>query len=55
VPLTGTMKFEAQALTSDNTPVPEAPLRWSVTDPAIASFDVQTGLLTGARRGPKHS
>ena len=37
VPLTGTMKFEAQALTSDNTPVPEAPLRWSVTDPAIGT------------------
>src|SRR6266852_1032728 len=51
VPLTGTMKFEAQALTSDNTPVPEAPLRWSVTDPAIASFDVQTGLLTGRAVG----
>src|SRR5467141_691444 len=51
VPLTGTMKFEAQALTSDNTPVPEAPLRWSVTDPAIASFDAQTGLLTGRAVG----
>jgi len=51
VPLTGTMKFEAQALTSDNTTVPEAPLRWSVTDPAIASFDVQTGLLTGRAVG----
>src|SRR5919108_72959 len=34
VPLTGTARFEAQALTSDNTPVPEAPLRWSVADPA---------------------
>lgn len=51
VPLTGTMKFEAQALTSDNTPVPEAPLRWSVADPAIAGFDVQTGLLTGRAVG----
>src|SRR3989441_3827634 len=51
VALTGTMKFEAQALTSDNTPVPEAPLRWSVADPSIASFDVQTGLLTGRAVG----
>jgi hypothetical protein len=51
VPLTSTTKFEAQALTADNTPVPEAPLRWSVADPAIASFDVQTGLLTGRAVG----
>src|SRR5213593_4289653 len=39
VPLTGTVKFEAQALTADNAPVPEAPFRWTVTDPGIASFD----------------
>jgi uncharacterized protein YjdB len=51
VPLTGTTKFEAHALAADNTPVPEAPLRWSVADPAIASFDVQTGLLTGRAVG----
>jgi roadblock/LC7 domain-containing protein len=51
VPLTGTTKFEAQALTGDNTPVPEAPLRWSVADPAIATFDVQTGTLTGRAVG----
>src|SRR5216117_1799632 len=44
VPLTGTAKFKADALTADNTAVPEAPLRWSVADPTIASFDVQTGL-----------
>jgi uncharacterized protein YjdB len=51
VPLTGTAKFKADALTGDNTPVPEAPLRWSVADPPIASFDVQTGLLTGRAVG----
>jgi len=51
VPLTGTAKFEAQALTSENVPVPEAPLRWSVADPAIASFDPQTGTLTGRAVG----
>ena len=51
VPLTGTAKFDAQALTADNTPVPEAPLRWSVADPAIASFDPQTGMLTGRAVG----
>src|SRR6267154_1733319 len=51
VPLTGTAKFDAQALTAENASVPEAPLRWSVADPAIASFDVQTRLLTGRAVG----
>src|SRR6267378_2382847 len=51
VPLTGTAKFEAQALTSDNTAVPEAPLRWTIVDPGIASFDPQTGTLTGRAVG----
>ncbi|MFN2572067.1 MAG: Ig-like domain-containing protein [Gemmatimonadales bacterium] len=51
VPLTGTAKFEAQALSAENVPVPEAPLRWSVADPGIASFDVQTGTLTGRAVG----
>ncbi len=51
VPLTGTAKFEAQALTAENALVPEAPLRWSVADPTIASFDMQTRLLTGRAVG----
>lgn len=51
VPLTGTAKFEAQALTAENVPVPEAPLRWTVTDPSIATFDPQTGALTGRAVG----
>jgi len=51
VPLTGTAKFEAQALTSDNTAVPEAPLRWTIVDPGIATFDPQTGTLTGRAVG----
>src|SRR6266480_2077049 len=51
VPLTGSAKFEAQALTADNVPVPEAPLRWTVTDPGLASFDPQTGALTGRAVG----
>src|SRR5216117_3693354 len=37
VPLTGSAKFEAQALTAENAPVPEAPMRWTVTDLGIAS------------------
>jgi uncharacterized protein YjdB len=51
VALTGSTRFEAQALTAENAPVPEAPLRWSVADPAIAVFDVQTGSLTGRAVG----
>jgi len=51
VPLTGSSKFEAQALTAENVAVPEAPLRWVVTDPQIATFDAQTGLLTGRAVG----
>jgi TolB protein len=51
VPLTGTAKFEAQGLTAENVPVPEAPLRWSIADPAIAGFDAQTGMLTGRAVG----
>lgn len=51
VPLTGTAKFEAQALTAANVPVPEAPLRWSVADSTIAAFDARTGTLTGRAVG----
>jgi len=51
VPLTGLIKFEAQALTADNVVVPEAPIRWSVTDPSIATFDEKTGMLTGRSIG----
>ena len=51
VALTGTAKFEAQPLTAENVPVPEAPLRWSVADPSIATFDAQTGNLTGRAVG----
>src|SRR5438093_12019277 len=51
VPLTGSTKFEAHALTAENAPVREAPLGWTVTDPGIESFDVKTGLLTGRAVG----
>ena len=51
VPLTAAVKFEAQALAADNTPIPEAPLRWSVADTSVATFDPQTGALTGRSVG----
>jgi uncharacterized protein YjdB len=51
VPLTATVKFDAQALADDDTPIPEAPLRWNLAEPSIAGFDAQTGTLTGRAVG----
>jgi len=47
LPLTGTAQFHVDPLASDNTPVPEAPIRWSVSDTTVASFDTASGTLTG--------
>jgi len=51
VPLTASVKFEAQALAADNTAVPEAPLRWSVQDSSVATFDTASHRLTGRKIG----
>ncbi|HUL03293.1 MAG TPA: Ig-like domain-containing protein [Gemmatimonadales bacterium] len=51
LPVLGVAKFEAQALAADRTPVPEAPLRWSVVDSSIATFDAVTGQLTARAPG----
>jgi uncharacterized protein YjdB len=51
VPLTATVQFVAQALADDDTPIPEAPLRWNIADPSIAGFDAQTGQLVGRAVG----
>jgi uncharacterized protein YjdB len=51
VPVTSAVRFFARALAADNTPVVEAPLRWSVADTSIVSFDVATGMLTGRKIG----
>jgi len=51
LPIQGTVKFTVQALGTDNAPVPEAPLRWSLADTALASFDPATGVLTGKKAG----
>ena len=51
LPLTATVKFDAQALADDDTPIPEAPLRWNLADPSIAGFDAQTSILTGRAVG----
>jgi len=51
LPLTATVQFVAQALADDDTPIPEAPLRWNIADPSIAGFDAQTGQLVGRAVG----
>jgi len=51
VPVQGTTKFEAQALGTDRTPVPDAPLTWSVADTSVARFDPATATLTGVGAG----
>ena len=51
LPLSATIRFSAQALAGDHTPIPEAPLRWNIADPSIAGFDAQTGQLVGRAVG----
>src|SRR5439155_487721 len=51
LPIQGSVKYQVQAIAADKTPVPEAPLRWSVTDTSLASFDPSTTTLTGKKAG----
>jgi len=51
LPVTGSRRFSARALAADTTPVPEAPLFWSVQDSTIAGFDRTSGTLTGRAVG----
>jgi len=51
LPIQGSVKFQVQAIAADKTPVPEAPLRWSVADTSLAGFDPVTATLTGKKAG----
>ena len=51
VPFNGTRTFEATALAADGTPVPEAPMVWTVADTTIARFDPATLTLHGLALG----
>ncbi|HEX4574680.1 MAG TPA: Ig-like domain-containing protein [Gemmatimonadales bacterium] len=51
VAIQGSAKFQVQALAADKTPVPEAPIRWSVADTTCAGFDPASGVLTGKKAG----
>ena len=47
VPLGGARVFEVTAIAADETPVPEAPLTWVLTDTTVGTFDLTTLSLTG--------
>ena len=51
VPLGGNRTFTATALAVDETPVPEAPLRWVLDDTTLATLDPATGTVTGNTLG----
>ncbi|HKW41313.1 MAG TPA: Ig-like domain-containing protein [Gemmatimonadales bacterium] len=51
LPIQGTARFQVQALAADKSAVAEAPLRWTVGDTSLASFDAASGLLTGKKAG----
>src|SRR5438876_1014753 len=51
LPIQGVAKFQVQALAADKAPVPEAPIRWTVADTSLATFDPATGTLMGRRAG----
>ena len=51
VPFSGAVTFEARALAADGTPVPNAPMLWSVADTAIARFDPDNNQLFGLELG----
>lgn len=51
--MTQTRRLDIRALggDGDSTPVPEAPLRWTLPDTAVARFDTATRTLRGIRMG----
>jgi len=51
VPIAAAARFSVEALAADNTPVSEAPIRWSLSDSTLASFDTATGAVTGKAVG----
>lgn len=51
VPLNGSRTFQVVSKAADETPIPEAPVTWSVGDTTRARFDPATGSLTGRALG----
>ena len=51
LPIQAGQRFEVRALAADNTPVPDAPIGWRLTDSTIATLDRTTGIVTGRAAG----
>ena len=51
VPMNGSRTFQVVSKASDETPIPDAPVTWTVGDTAIARFDPATGQLLGRALG----
>ncbi|HVX89231.1 MAG TPA: Ig-like domain-containing protein [Gemmatimonadales bacterium] len=51
VPIRGYRIIKGVAEAADSTPIPEAPLRWEVTDSSVAVYDPATGRITGKKQG----
>ena len=51
VPIRGHRIIRGRAEAADSTPIPEAPLRWQVTDSNVASYDTASGRITGKKAG----
>ena len=51
VAMTTRLPFQISVLGEDSTPVPEAPLRWTLPDTTIARFDTATRTLQAIRSG----
>jgi Tol biopolymer transport system component len=51
VPLNGDRTFQIVSKAADETPIPDAPVTWSVGDTTRARFDPATGRLTGRALG----
>ncbi len=51
IPLGGTQHFLAEALAADNSPVPNAPIRFDLEDTSVVSFVPTTGIATAKALG----
>ena len=51
VPMNGSRTFQVISKASDETPIPDAPVTWTVGDTAIARFEPGTGRLIGRGLG----
>lgn len=51
VPLGGTVQFSATPLAADETPIPEAPVVWTLGDTTVIGIDRATGEVSGRRIG----